>query len=166
MTERKNQKDQFSSDENYVKNVLKEFDFVKIYKGWIPNRFNEIKERLSHSHISNDFKYGFLDQMRIDDIVGKEINDILSTVSCAFSNAKEYKAMPLNILVAHFMNGDIESKTYMLTLLLLYEQNTRYVATVLFDFLMNSDNSSSTVHEIYCNIKFHVCNSWRSFIPY
>ena len=94
--------------------------------------------------------------MRIDDIVGKEINDILSTVSCAFSNAKEYKAMPLNILVAHFMNGDIESKTYMLTLLLLYEQNTRYVATVLFDFLMNSDNSSSTVHEIYCNMDWTI----------
>lgn len=137
---------------NFKKDSIK---LCRMYS-FFSDRFNEIKERLSHSHISNDFKYGFLDQMRIDDIVGKEINDILSTVSCAFSNAKEYKAMPLNILVAHFMNGDIESKTYMLTLLLLYEQNTRYVATVLFDFLMNSDNSSSTVHEIYCNMDWTI----------
>ncbi len=138
---------------NFKKDSIK---LCQMYS-FFSDRFTEIKERLSHStHISNDFKYGFLDQMRIDDIVGKNVNDIVSTICVAFSNAKEYKAMPLNILVAHFMNGDVESKTYMLTLLLLYEQNTRYVATVLFDFLMNSDNSSSTVHDIYCHMDWTI----------
>ena len=37
---------QFQSSEDFVKDiVLKDFNFVKTYKGWIPNRFNEIKEK-------------------------------------------------------------------------------------------------------------------------
>ena len=37
---------QFSSDEFFVKNnVLKKFNFVKCYKGWIPNRFKEVKNK-------------------------------------------------------------------------------------------------------------------------
>ena len=37
------QKKQFSSDEGFVQNILNEFDFVKIYKGWIQKRFSEIE---------------------------------------------------------------------------------------------------------------------------
>ena len=33
----------FSSSEILLRNVLKDFNFVKIYKGWIPSRFSEIK---------------------------------------------------------------------------------------------------------------------------
>jgi hypothetical protein len=119
-------------------------------------KYDLIIENISGLHIPPEFKNGYLEQMRIDDIVGKEITVIMSTISMAYSNAKEYKCMPLNILVAHFMNGNIESKAYMLTLLLLFETNTRYVATVLFDFLMNSENSSATVHEIYCNMHWTI----------
>ena len=37
---------QFQSSEDFVKDiVLKDFNFVKTYKGWIPKRFNEIKEK-------------------------------------------------------------------------------------------------------------------------
>lgn len=44
---------QFSSDETFVKNqVLKKFKFVKTYKGWIPERFKEIKKKkFSFVHI-------------------------------------------------------------------------------------------------------------------
>ena len=36
----------FSSSEEFLKKeVLNEFDFVKVYKGWIPERFNEIEEK-------------------------------------------------------------------------------------------------------------------------
>lgn len=44
---------QFSSDEFFVKNnVLKKFNFVKCYKGWIPNRFKEVKnKKFSFVHI-------------------------------------------------------------------------------------------------------------------
>lgn len=130
-------------------------NFCKLYT-FYNDKYNLITEKISNLHIPQDFKNGYLEQMRIDDIVGKEITDIMSTISVAYSNAKEYKCMPLNILVAHFMNGDIESKAYMLTLLLLFETNTRYVATVLFDFLMNSENSSATVHEIYCHMHWTI----------
>ena len=130
-------------------------DLCKMYT-FYNDRYNNLLEKVSNLHIPDDFKYGFLKQTRVDDIVGKSETDIASTISVAFSNAKEYKCMPLNILVAHFMNGDVESKAYMLTLLLLYETNTRYVATVLFDFLMNSENSSTTVHEIYCNMHWTI----------
>ena len=36
----------FSRPEEFLKKeVLNEFDFVKVYKGWIPERFNEIEEK-------------------------------------------------------------------------------------------------------------------------
>ena len=46
-------KQQFASDEFFVKNnVLKKFNFVKCYKGWIPNRFKEVKnKKFSFVHI-------------------------------------------------------------------------------------------------------------------
>ena len=49
------QKKQFSSDEGFVHNILKEFDFVKIYKGWIPKRFSEIEnKKFQFVHIDVD----------------------------------------------------------------------------------------------------------------
>ncbi len=47
---------QFSSNENFVKNeVLGEFNFVEIYKGWIPDRFHMVKnKKFSLVHIDVD----------------------------------------------------------------------------------------------------------------
>ena len=39
------EKNQFSSDENFDRNNLKEFNFVKFYKGWIPERFKEVENK-------------------------------------------------------------------------------------------------------------------------
>ena len=51
----KKKKKQFSSDEGFVQNILKEFDFVKIYKGWIPKRFSEIEnKKFQFIHIDVD----------------------------------------------------------------------------------------------------------------
>lgn len=49
-------KNQFSSSENFLKNtVLKNFKFIKIYKGWIPSRFFILKKKkFSFIHIDVD----------------------------------------------------------------------------------------------------------------
>ena len=49
-------KSQFVSDEKFVKEeVLEKFDFVKIYKGWIPKRFKEVENcKFSFVHIDVD----------------------------------------------------------------------------------------------------------------
>jgi len=39
------QKNFFKSNENDVKEVLKEFGFIKIFKGWIPEKFKNIENR-------------------------------------------------------------------------------------------------------------------------
>lgn len=46
----------FKSSENFLKNdVLNEFNFIKIYKGWIPERFNEVEDlKFSFIHIDLD----------------------------------------------------------------------------------------------------------------
>jgi hypothetical protein len=51
--DRKRIEQQFASDEFFVKNtVLKKFDFVKSYKGWIPSRFKEVEnKKFSFVHI-------------------------------------------------------------------------------------------------------------------
>ena len=47
---------QFVSDEQFVKDkVLKNFHFVKIYKGWIPKKFESVKNiKFSFVHIDVD----------------------------------------------------------------------------------------------------------------
>jgi len=52
----KNLIDHFKSSENFLKNdVLNEFDFIKIYKGWIPERFYEVENsKFSFIHIDLD----------------------------------------------------------------------------------------------------------------
>merc|ERR1712196_759253 len=97
-----------------------------------------------------------IDQMRIDDILGKDSEDNASTLALAYNNAKEYKCMPLNILISHFMGGNIDLKTYMLTLLLLYDNNTKYIATILFDYILNEDQSAHMAHELYCNMHWSI----------
>ena len=45
----------FSSDESFVRNNLKEFKFVKFYKGWIPDRFKEVEnKKFQFVHIDVD----------------------------------------------------------------------------------------------------------------
>jgi hypothetical protein len=49
------QKEHFSSTEEEVRNTLNTFDFVRIYKGWIPDRFLEVEDReFSFVHIDVD----------------------------------------------------------------------------------------------------------------
>ena len=52
----KNLIDHFKSSEEFLKKeVLNDFEFVKIYKGWIPERFNEVKDKkFSFIHIDLD----------------------------------------------------------------------------------------------------------------
>ena len=52
----KNLIDHFKSSEEFLKKeVLNDFEFVKIYKGWIPKRFNEVKDKkFSFIHIDLD----------------------------------------------------------------------------------------------------------------
>jgi len=54
--ENKRVRDQFSSSENFVKKkVLKDFNFCKTYKGWIPSRFQDIDgKKFSFVHIDVD----------------------------------------------------------------------------------------------------------------
>ncbi len=53
----------FGSSESFVRDVvLKEFDFIKTYKGWIPERFNEVEEKkFSFVHIDVDLYKPTLD---------------------------------------------------------------------------------------------------------
>jgi len=104
--------------------------------------------------IPNEFKIKFLEQMCIDDIIGKDINIIVEEIETAYKNVKEYKNMPLNLLVTQFMNANYRQKSYMLTLLVLYETYTRYIATVLFDFLMTS--LKSELHLLYCEMHWTI----------
>ena len=54
--QKKNVRDQFISNEDFIKkHVLKNFKFCKTYAGWIPSRFEEIKnEKFSFVHIDVD----------------------------------------------------------------------------------------------------------------
>jgi O-methyltransferase len=54
--QREKQSKLFASSEDFLKNnVLKDFNFFKTYKGWIPTRFNEVKEKkFSFVHIDVD----------------------------------------------------------------------------------------------------------------
>ena len=40
--------------EKFVKNLLKEFEFIKIYKGWIPEVFKENNKTYQFVHIDVD----------------------------------------------------------------------------------------------------------------
>ena len=59
-------KKQFVSSEKFVKNnVLKKFKFVNTYKGWIPNRFGEVKnKKFSFVHIDVDLYKPTLDSLK------------------------------------------------------------------------------------------------------
>ena len=52
----KKQSELFASSEDFLKNkVLKDFNFFKTYKGWIPSRFSEVSEKkFSFVHIDVD----------------------------------------------------------------------------------------------------------------
>ena len=114
------------------------------------SKYTTIVEELNNTHIPLKFRTMFLDQMKVDSIMGKDIDEIVSTVLTAYSNAKEYKTMPLNILVSHFMGGNLKLKAYMLTLLLLLDDTTNHIATVLFDYLLNDETLSHMTHDLYC----------------
>tara|TARA_Y100000389_G_scaffold204506_1_gene257512 strand:+ start:20650 stop:23871 length:3222 start_codon:yes stop_codon:yes gene_type:complete len=129
--------------------------FNKIYKFYL-NRYDEIINKMSQKHMPRDFKFRYIEQLSPDELLGKPIDDIISSVNLAYNNAKEYKNMPLNVLISHFMGGSINQKTYILTLLLLYDSNTKYIGTILFDFILNDDSSAALSHELYCNMHWSI----------
>ena len=56
----------FNSDEYFVeKKVLKDFNFIKIYKGWIPKRFKDFKiNKISLIHLDVDLYKPTLDSLK------------------------------------------------------------------------------------------------------
>jgi len=55
---------EFACGEDIVKENLKEFDFISYNKGWIPTRFNEVKEKkFSLVHIDVDMYQPILDTL-------------------------------------------------------------------------------------------------------
>ena len=65
-TEKERIEKYFKSNENFVKNkVLGSFNFTKTYKGWIPERFSEIKnKKFSFIHIDVDLYKPTLDCLK------------------------------------------------------------------------------------------------------
>lgn len=58
------EKEIFSSREVQVANVLSNFDFVNLYPGWIPNRFDEVaNKQFSFVHIDVDLYQPTLDSL-------------------------------------------------------------------------------------------------------
>ncbi len=55
----------FKSEEIQVSKTLKEFPFIKIYKGWIPERFDEVaKNHFAFIHLDVDLYEPTLDSLR------------------------------------------------------------------------------------------------------
>ena len=65
-TEKERIEKYFKSNENFVKNkVLRSFNFTKTYKGWIPERFSEIKnKKFSFVHVDVDLYKPTLDCLK------------------------------------------------------------------------------------------------------
>ncbi len=65
-TKKRISKRDFYSNEQFVRNeVLKEFNFVKIYPGWIPEKFNLIKDKkFSFIHIDVDLYNPTMDSLK------------------------------------------------------------------------------------------------------
>jgi hypothetical protein len=58
------EKEIFSSQQEQVTNVLSEFNFVELYAGWIPERFNEVSDKkFSFIHIDVDLYQPTLDSI-------------------------------------------------------------------------------------------------------
>jgi len=56
---------QFACSQDMVEQNLKEFSFIKYYKGWIPTRFSEVKDRqFSFVHIDVDMYQPIADSFR------------------------------------------------------------------------------------------------------
>jgi len=54
----------FASTEDELCNTIKEFDFIEIYKGWIPNRFADVEEnKFVFIHIDVDLYQPTLDSL-------------------------------------------------------------------------------------------------------
>lgn len=143
---------QFTLCGNFKKDPIKLANISEFFK----LKFDQILNTLytTNNEIPHEFKIKFLEQMRIDDIIGKNETTIIEEIETAYKNVKEYKNMPLNLLVTHFMNASYKQKSHMLTLLVLYETYTRYIATVLFDFLMTS--LKSELHLLYCEMHWTI----------
>lgn len=65
MEERETEKNWFASTVEELNHALKGFPFVKIYKGWIPDRFPEVKERrFAFVHIDVDLYQPIMDSLK------------------------------------------------------------------------------------------------------
>lgn len=54
----------FASTEDELRNTIKEFDFIKIYNGWIPERFSEVEQnKFAFIHIDVDLYQPTLDSL-------------------------------------------------------------------------------------------------------
>ena len=61
----KNIRENFASSEKEVKKVLNKFEFVEIFKGWIPERFNEVSsKKFNFIHIDVDLYKPTLDSIK------------------------------------------------------------------------------------------------------
>ena len=112
---------------------------ISRYNGFIFEKQQKLIQLCETLEISSSFKYGFIEQLSIRDLLMYEVNDLLIKLKSAFEIINEFKKKTISQTVKEFLNKSLEEQRDLITYFLLCDEDNemQYFAFLLYDLINN-----------------------------
>lgn len=112
---------------------------ISRYNGFIFDKQQSLLNKVATLDINDNFKYGYIEQISIRDLLMYDVNDLVINMKTAYETICEFKKKTISQTVKEFLNKTLEEQRDLITYFLLCEEDSefQYFSFLLYDLINN-----------------------------
>jgi ATP-dependent Lon protease len=112
---------------------------ISRYNGFIFEKQQLLLKQIASLDIIDNFKYGFIEQISIRDMLMFDVNDLIINIKTAYETICEFKKKTISQTVKEFLNKSLEEQRDLITYFLLCDEESelQYFSFLLYDLINN-----------------------------
>tara|TARA_Y100000389_G_C17465548_1_gene525177 strand:- start:858 stop:3902 length:3045 start_codon:yes stop_codon:yes gene_type:complete len=132
------------------------FDIFNIDIPEFQNKWNSLVDNLTYLNIPNDFKIPFISQLNLSNFLGTFNECIINDIEKYFDVISNLHLKSKEQIIFKFLNNTLEGKSEYLSALIIHDEKSKEIATVIFEMLVNNGHPNHTAHDIFCNMHWTI----------
>ena len=134
----------------------------------VNNSYIELMNKIKTINVTNDFKYKYIEQLSLRDLVIYNSSDIILKIQKDYLKIINYKKNNISYIIKDFLNQDLKHQYDSIVLFLLLKNNEeQYIAYLLYD-LINNDSyllkSQPLSESLYNNLHWSLQKNFKNNI--
>ena len=142
---------------------------ISRYNGFIYEKQQALINLVDKLDIDKRFKYGYIEQISIRDLLMYNINELLINIKNAYDIVLNYKKKNISQIVKEFLSKSLEDQRDLITYFLLCddENDFQYFAFLLYDMIMNESyllKAQPLSDQIFNSIHWSIQKQFKNII--